>query len=319
MPELLGVAAEHATRRVPIAVTGDSVDAVRKKLLSTPYEAVEDIVVLEDERVVGLVPIEVLLASSSDVVVGTLMDPDPPVVGPHTNQAHVAQQMVDSGECSIAVVDTKGNFVGLIPPHRMLAVLLAEHDRSLARLGGYAARGREARLAAEEPVRQRIRHRLPWLVVGLFGAMVSAVVVASFEEQLERNVLIAVFIPAVVYMADAVGTQTETVLIRAMTTGVSPRDVARREIGSGVAMGVLVASAFFLFALAAWGDASVATAVALALVASCSIASLVAMVLPTAIRHFGRDPACGAGPLATVIQDLLSVIVYLALAAALVA
>ena len=212
-----------------------------------------------------------------------------------------------------------GRFLGLIPPYRMLAVLLAEHDRSLARLGGYAARGREARLAAEEPVRQRIRHRLPWLVVGLFGAMVSAVVVASFEEQLERNVLIAVFIPAVVYMADAVGTQTETVLIRAMTTGVSPRDVARREIGSGVAMGVLVASAFFLFALAAWGDASVATAVALALVASCSIASLVAMVLPTAIRHFGRDPAFGAGPLATVIQDLLSVIVYLALAAALVA
>jgi magnesium transporter len=149
--------------------------------------------------------------------------------------------------------------------------------------------------------------------------MVSAVVVASFEEQLERNVLIAVFVPAVVYMADAVGTQTETVLIRAMASGVTARNIARREIGSGVAIGVVVASAFFLFALTVWGDAAVATAVALALVASCSIASLVALVLPAAIRHFGRDPAFGAGPLATVIQDLLSVIVYLVIASAIAA
>jgi magnesium transporter len=120
-------------------------------------------------------------------------------------------------------------------------------------------------------------------------------------------------------MADAVGTQTETVLIRAMSTGVTARAVARREITSGFAMGVLVAAAFFLFALATWGDASVALAVALALVGSCSIASLVALVLPAVLRHFGQDPAFGAGPLATVIQDLLSVVIYLAIAAAIAA
>jgi magnesium transporter len=319
MAALLGVAAEHATRRVPTAAPGERVGAVRENLLTTRYDAVEDVVVLEGQRVVGLVPMEVLLASPPDAPVGTLMDREPPVVGPHADQTRVAHQMVKHAGCSIAVVDANRDFVGLIPPHTMLAVLMAEHDRSLARLGGYAARGREARLAAEEPVKQRIWHRLPWLLVGLLGAMVSAVVVAAFEEPLEQNVLIAVFIPAVVYMADAVGTQTETVLIRAMAAGVTARSVARREIGSGVAIGTVIASAFFLFALAAWGDTSVATAVALALVASCSIASLVARVLPAAISHFGRDPAFGAGPLATVIQDLLSVIVYLSIASSIAA
>jgi magnesium transporter len=319
MAALLGVAAEHATRRVPIAAPSDHVGAVRERLVDGPYDAVEDVVVLDEERVVGLVPIEILLASPSDVRVDAVMDLEPPVVGPHTDQARVAHQMVDRAECSIAVVDADDRFVGLIPPHRMLAVLLSDYDRSLARLGGYASRGREARTAAEEPVRRRIWHRLPWLLVGLVGAMLSAVVMASFETQLERNVLIAFFVPAVVYMADAVGTQTETVLIRAMATGVTARSIARREITSGVVIGMLVASAFFLFALAAWGDASVATAVALALVASCSIASLVALVLPAVLRYFDQDPAFGAGPLATVVQDLLSVVVYLAIASVLAA
>jgi magnesium transporter len=149
--------------------------------------------------------------------------------------------------------------------------------------------------------------------------MLSAVLVHAFEEHLERNVLIAVFVPAVVYMADAVGTQTETVLIRAMATGVTARAIARREIASGIAIGVLVGLVFFVFALTAWGDSSVATAVALALVASCSIASLVALALPAVLRYFGQDPAFGAGPLATVVQDLLSVAVYLAIASAMAA
>ena len=148
MAALLGVAAEHATRRVPTAAPDDHVASVQRDLLEATYDAVEDVVVLEGGRVVGLVPIEILLRSPPGSRIATIMDPEPPVVGPDTDQTRVAHQMVDRAECSIAVVDADGRFVGLIPPHRMLAVLLADYDTSLARLGGYAARGREARTAA---------------------------------------------------------------------------------------------------------------------------------------------------------------------------
>ena len=77
-------------------------------------------------------------------------------------------------------------------------------------------------------------------------------------------------------------------------------------------MGVVVGGVFFAFAVVGWGDEQVATAVAIALLASCSIATLVAMALPAAFHRFGRDPAFGSGPLATVLQDLLSIAVYLA-------
>jgi magnesium transporter len=159
---------------------------------------------------------------------------------------------------------------------------------------------------------------LPWLLLGLVGAMLSAVIVGSFEEQLSTQVLIAFFIPAVVYMADAVGTQTEVVMIRGLAAGISLRRVLRREALTGLVMGVIVGAAFFLFALAGWGETDVAIAVALALVASCSIATVVAMALPALFQRLGKDPAFGSGPLATVIQDVLTIVVYFAIVSAIV-
>jgi magnesium transporter len=83
-------------------------------------------------------------------------------------------------------------------------------------------------------------------------------------------------------------------------------------------IGALLGSLFFPFALAVWGDARVAAAVAISLAISCSIATLVAMALPYVLARLGRDPAYGSGPLATVIQDLLSIVAYFAVAVALV-
>jgi hypothetical protein len=109
-----------------------------------------------------------------------------------------------------------------------------------------------------------------------------------------------VFVSGVVYMADAVGTQTEALLIRGLSAGVAIRRVARREVATGVAIGIAVAVAFFPFALAVWGEGRLALAVSLALLASCSIATLVAMFLPWLFQRLDVDPAFGSGPLATV-------------------
>lgn len=148
--------------------------------------------------------------------------------------------------------------------------------------------------------------------------MVSALVVGAFEEQLRTQVLLAFFIPAVVYMADAVGTQTETVVIRGMSLGVPIRAIFVRELVTGLVIGSLLGLLFYVFAAVFWGDEPVAAAVAISLGISCSIATVVAMALPYGLDRLGRDPAFGSGPLATVVQDLLSIIVYFAVATLLV-
>jgi magnesium transporter len=144
--------------------------------------------------------------------------------------------------------------------------------------------------------------------------MLSAVLLGAFEDELDRKVVIAFFVPAVVYLANAVGTQTQTILIRGLSVGVTVRQVASRELLTGTLAGALVAVAFAPFALVAFGDADVALALALALLASCTAATVIAMALPWVFQRFGADPAFGSGPLATVLQDLISLVIYLAIA-----
>lgn len=306
-----------AVPNVPRAPPGARAAEVVSSLAGKTFDSATELAVVDGDRLVGLVPIERLLAAPAETPVEELVHV-PPTIRPEADLESAARQAVAAGGRSVAVVDEEGRFVGLVPPERLLAVLELEHEEDLARLGGFLSRARMARRAADESLGRRLWHRLPWLAIGLAGAMASAVIVGWFEDELRKNVLLALFIPAVVYMADAVGTQTETLVIRGLAVGVPIREVVVRELTTGAITGVMIGAAFFPFALVVWDDARVAASVALALGVSCSIATLVAMVLPYALSRFGRDPAYGSGPLATVIQDLTSVLVYFAIATALV-
>jgi len=310
----LGIAREHATANVPVAHAQDTVEQVRAGLEGRAFDSAHDVAVLDGTSLTGLLPIERLFSAQPGTRVADVMDPEPPVVAPGADQEAVAWEMVRRGESSVAIVDSAGHFVGLVPPHRMLGVVLAEHDEDVARLGGYLASTKRARQAAEEPVTQRLWHRLPWLLVGLAGAIGSAVIIGAFEEELDRNVLLAFFIPGVVYMAAAIGTQTQTVLIRGFSVGVSLRPILRREVLSGLLLSLVIAAAFFPVAAVGWGDTDIAIGVAVALFASSLASTAVAIALPWTFQRLGADPAFGSGPLATVIQDLLTIGVYFAVA-----
>ncbi len=303
-----------ATASVPLAARTDSAAAVLTEIKGREFEAPHQIVVVDGEAFAGVVPLKSILDADPAASMEQLMISDPPVFAPGTSHEAVGLSLVSAGYSDAVVVGEERRFLGVVPGHLLLRGLLAAHDEDLARLGGYLASTRRARAAAEEPVSRRLWHRLPWLIVGLAGAMASAVIVGAFEMQLEETVLLAFFLPAVVYMADAVGTQTETVLIRGFASGIRMRDVIFREVLTGALIGIFVGFVFYPFALLGWGDEDTALAVGLALFACCAIATSVATLLPSLLQRLGTDPAFGSGPLATIIQDLLSIIVYLAIA-----
>jgi magnesium transporter len=302
---------------VPRVSPQQRVEEALGALLVEPFARTTEIAVVEDGRLEGVVAIEQLYAAAGET---KLIELARPAVSVETGDGLEAatRMAARSGARSLAVVDRAGRFIGFVPPERLLALLEFEHEEDMARLGGFLSRARLAVTASEEAIPRRLWHRLPWLAIGLAGAMGSAVIVGWFEEDLRRQVLLALFVPAVVYMADAVGAQTETVVIRGMAAGVSIRNVVARELTTGAIIGTLIGGAFFPFAFAVWENARVAAAVALALAVSCSVATIVAMALPYAIAARGRDPAFGSGPLATVIQDLLSIIAYFVIATILV-
>ena len=289
---------------------------VRHFLEGVQFESATHIGVCDDGKLVGVLRVEDLFGALADAKIGEIMDADPPAVAPGVDQEKAAWKAVQHGESALAVVDNGRRFIGFIPPDRLLAVLLHEHDEDLARVGGFLRDTSMARAASEEPVAKRFWHRVPWLLVGLAGALLAADIVGAFEQQLQANVMLAFFIPGIVYLADAVGTQTEALVIRGLSVGVSIGGVVRREVYTGLLVGVTLAAVFFPIGLWRWGDASMVTAVALAILAACATASAVALTLPWLLNRIGLDPAFGSGPLATVIQDLLSVIIYLRIATA---
>ena len=314
----LGTVAAHASSAVPVARVGQRVREVLTALPGHVYDTVALVAVCDDDALRGVVTIERLRAAPPDSPIEAMMDRRPLTVTPGTDQEHAAWRAVQHDEAALAVVDDDGRFVGLVAPQRLLAVLLAEHDEDLARIGGFLRSGAAARAAATESVGRRLWHRLPWLLVGLAGALAAAVIVGAFERQLEEQVLLAFFVPGVVYIADAVGTQTEAVVIRALSVGVGIGRLVWREAVTGVLLGLLFAAVGYPAVAVLWGSSDVAAAVAVALFAASSVATLIAMLLPWALHRLGRDPAFGSGPLATVVQDILSIVIYLLAATALV-
>jgi magnesium transporter len=217
----------------------------------------------------------------------------------------------------VAVTDDTGRIIGLIPASRLLSLMVREHEDDMARLGGFLRGTSQARTAGEEAVARRVWHRLPWLLLGLLGAVLAAQIVSNFEGDLSSKVALAFFLPGIVYMADAVGTQTETLVIRGLSVGVQQARIFRLEALTGAVIGLILSVAMFPLALLVTGDTRLAGVVSLALLASASTATVVAVTLPSIMNRLNLDPAFGSGPLATVIQDVLSIVIYFGIAAAL--
>lgn len=311
-------ALHHASRDVPTSTADTSVEDALTAMRGKRFDCAAAVAVLDErQRLRGIATIEAMLAAHPGQRVRDVMDPAPPAVAPDTDQEHAAWQAVHRAEPYLAVVDGEGRFLGLISPHRLLGVLLQEHDEDLARLGGFLRDVESARSTSVESVRNRLWHRVPWLVLGLLGAMASAVLMTAFDGQLNADLAVAYFVPGIVYLADAVGTQTETLAIRGLSVGIGIRRIVAREALTGLSMGVLLATVMWPLVAVMTANFALALAVSLAVVGASTASTVVALCLPWLLHRLGKDPAFGSGPLATVVQDLLSILFYFAAVTAL--
>jgi len=162
-----------------------------------------------------------------------------------------------------------------------------------------------------EPLVRIIRNRLPWLILGLFWGIVTSFFVAHFEKVLEADIRLSFFIPIIVYMSDAVGTQTETIYVRHLQRKCSDfKSYFMKEISIGISLGVIFGCSVGLFAYLWLWSPSIALTVGLAMGINVFLAPILAILLPSLLYRDHLDPALGAGPLCTVAQDFISLMVY---------
>jgi magnesium transporter len=264
-------------------------------------------------RLLGAAPLARVLALAPHDMLDKALDRDFPRVRPNTDQERAASLALHHGIDVLPVVDAEGCVLGVMPAQAIMQVLRREHVEDLHVLAGIQRETAQARHAIEDPPARRVRHRLPWLLAGLAGAAIATAAMASFESTLQAHLAVAFFVPGIVYLADAIGTQSEAVAVRGLSlTRAGIGHLLAGELRIGMGIGASLGLLAFLPVWVVFGDLRLAGAVASAIFAAGTVAAALGLLLPWWIARLGRDPALGSGPLATVIQDILSVLVYFA-------
>lgn len=311
--------ADYLTAAVPTAKAGDTAGEILARLPGRRFESTHTVYVVDADGVlIGAAPLADVLAADSRSEIGALMQRNPPAVRPDLDREDAASLAIREDLVVVPVVDAGGRLLGVFPAHAIMSVLREEHLEDLHHMAGIWHRSDEARRALEAPPVQRARYRLPWLAVGLLGSMLATVLVARFEDVLEMQIALAFFMPAIVYLADAVGTQSEAVAIRGLSlTDNGFGRLLRGEVAAGALMGAILASVGATFTLVVFGQMDLAVTVGVSLLMACTIATTLGLCLPWAFIRIGWDPAHASGPIGTIVQDVLSLLIYFAAATAL--
>lgn len=160
---------------------------------------------------------------------------------------------------------------------------------------------------------KEIKTRLVWLSVGLGLSIIIAKFIGAFEDTLRDNIVLATFIPLVVYMSDAVGTQMEAMIIRELQNRKRfyVGRFLRKQLLVVVPVAVMIAGLAFGALMIIYHDFNLSLVVALSLASGIFTSLLTGAILPYWFWREHKDPAEASGPIATVLQDFISVVVFL--------
>ncbi|MFG1480115.1 magnesium transporter [Xanthobacter sp. V4C-4] len=296
----------------PFWTVGRTIDYMRETpgLPETFYEV---FVVDPAYRLVGAVPLDRLLRTRRQVLITAVKTEHAQVVKATEDQEEVARQFEHYNLVSAPVVDDAGRLVGVMTIDDVVDVIQEEADEDLRALAGV---GSDEELS--DTVAYTARSRLPWLVVNLGTAFVSASIISLFEATIEKMVALAVLMPIVASMGGNAGTQTMTVAVRALATkDLSTRNARRivsRELLVGLFNGATLACLLGGIAALWFVNIHLGVVISAALVMNMAAAGLFGILIPLGISRLRLDPAVASGVFVTMVTDCVGFLAFLGLA-----
>jgi magnesium transporter len=225
---------------------------------------------------------------------------------------------------ALPVTDSEGLLIGIVTSDDILDVAEERATQEIQKIGGSEA--------LDEPYMKiafarMVRKRAGWLVILFLGETLTATAMGFFEKEIERAVVLALFVPLIISSGGNSGSQAATLVIRAMAFGeVRLRDwwlVMRREVFLGLALGIILGTIGFV-RIALWSAFSnlygphwlrVAITVGVALIGIVLWGVLAGSMLPFIFRRFGFDPASSSAPFVATLVDVTGLVIYFTAAA----
>ena len=279
----------------------------------------------DTQQLVHVVSLRELVLADRQQMVKDVGDVRAPiVVTPLTDREEVARLISKYNLLAVPVVDEGGHVLGIVTVDDVIDAIVREQTEDVQKFGGVEA--------LDEPYTEigfwaMIRKRAGWLTALFLGEMLTATAMGHFEHEIEKAVVLALFVPLIISSGGNSGSQATSLIIRAMALReLSLGDwwrVAMRELPSGLALGAIL-GAVGVFRILLWQEIGwydygphfllVAVTVGLSLVGVVTFGSLAGSMLPFLLRRLGFDPASASAPFVATLVDVTGLIIYFTVA-----
>ena len=260
-------------------------------------------------RLAGVAPLRRLLLAGPRSPVGSIMVKHVVRLRASSPLDELIRVFNEHHYVSLPVVDDKDRLIGVVTSDDVLGAMRRTEGEVIR-----GVTGADPREALKETL-VAVRGRLPWITVTILGGLGCAFVASFFKRTLEEVVVLGIFVPVVLALAESVGAQTITVSLSALAGGqVSRGEVLRfvlKELRVGFLVGLYSGAAVSLASYFWHGDVLLGALFGGAILVSVSWTALLAVVVPSAMRAFRVNPAIASGPLVLTIADLSTLLVYL--------
>ena len=295
----------------PFWTVGQTIDYLRDDK-NLPDRFSQVFVIDPSFKLLGAVDLDQILRTKRAVKIEEVMHETRHAIPATMDQEEAAREFEQYDLLSAAVVDENERLVGVLTIDDVVDVIQQEAEEDLLRMGGV---GDEE---LSDTVRATSRSRVPWLLVNLGTAFISASVISQFGATIEEMVALAALMPIVASLGGNAGTQTMTVTVRALAT----RDldiynagrVIRREVMVGLLNGAVIATILGLVAGFWFHNPDLGFVIAAAMVLNMLAAALGGILIPLLLDKFGADPAISSSIFTTMITDVIGFLAFLSLA-----
>jgi len=219
---------------------------------------------------------------------------------------------------ALPVVNEEQQLLGVITYDDSFDIMEDEATEDIYRLGGLAEE-----TPSDLPIGEAVKKRLPWLVVNLVMAMISAAVLSRYETTISEVAALAAFFPLVAGVSGSAGTQTLTVTVRSIALGeISSKNAVKvvlNQFGLSLVNGLVVGTIIVLIALVWKGDVMLGVIAGIATLVNILTTAITGVIVPLLIKKIKSDPALASPIIVTAMTDSLGYLIYLGMASAAIA
>jgi len=305
-------------------MTADEAISYLRRQAKTTLETIYYAYVLDNEqKLLGVVSFRDLLSAHPRKPVYEVMETDVVRANDEMDQETLSRLFAEQDLPVIPIVDASGVMKGIVTVDDIVDVVEEEATEDAQKFGGMEALEVPY---MESSLREMIRKRGIWLTVLLFGEMLTTFALAGFQDQIDKVVVLALFIPLIISSGGNSGSQASTLVIRAMALGeVRPRDwwrVMRREVTTSLALGLILGS-IGLLRVIFWPNAAhaygehyelIGVVIGMSLFGVVIFGTLAGSMLPFLLKRVGLDPASASAPLVATLVDVTGLLIYFTLA-----